>query len=188
MRHWQRLPACRLYTHTKFIIIWSVFWFFVHIPLSDFLCSIIFLLSRSVVFSQFMFMFAVLNATYLEDIINNFWALLCDSFPFLGNLFHPNGINNMTRHKNDRHITKFSTLYLVSSIFDLWTSYFQVFFPSVSLNSTPFAYICISNVVDSGVCVYRMKLMRNLALLILILAHYVGTDLMAKSDVDAKFR
>lgn len=65
---------------------------------------------------------------------------------------------------------------------------FRFFFPSVSLNSTPFAYICISNVVDSGVCVYRMKLMRNLALLILILAHYVRTDLMAKSDVDAKFR
>lgn len=60
------------------------------------------------------------------------------------------------------------------------------FFSFASLNSTPFAYICISNVVDSGV--YRMKLMRNLALLILILAHYVCTDLMAKSDVDANFR
>lgn len=122
-KHWQRL-----HTHTvsKFIIIWSVFWFFVYIPLSDFLCSIIFLLVFGVFFLPDHVHVCRLNTTYLEDIINNFERFCATLFHFV--VIYFDWMVLITRHKNDRHIyihqNSLSTLYFVSSIFDLWTSYF----------------------------------------------------------------
>lgn len=149
-KHWQRLHT---HTASKFIIIWSVFWFFVYIPLSDFLCSIIFLLVFGVFFLPDHVHVCRLNTTYLEDIINNFERFCATLFHFV--VIYFDWMVLITWHKNDRHIhiPKFSLNSLFRLIdFRLMNELFSGLLFFISNSQLPFSVpICISNVVDLGV-------------------------------------